>query len=234
MDYSYGLGLTAPFAGSYGVSSEVGIRKAPKTNHGRGSSKHYGTDFLTPLGTPALASMDGVVTRVANDPKGYGNYLAICNNGVCANYAHLSEVNVKQGQRVTAGQPIAKTGNTGNTSGAHLDYTVTKNGVAVRHDGSLFAPTGKAWLAGNTQGVPVQQAQAIQPQIAAIPTTMTAAEIPQAKQQQAVDYQTQLAQDPSAIMAEAVAPVIKPLNKDYVAKLSDSFFKPINKWYYNG
>lgn len=229
MDYSYGLGLTAPFAGNYGVSSEVGIRKAPKTNHGRGSSKHYGTDFLTPVGTPALASMDGVVTRVANDPKGYGNYLAICNNGVCANYAHLSEINVKQGQRVTAGQPIAKTGNTGNTSGAHLDYTVTKNGVAVRRDGSLFAPTGKSWLAGNTQSVPVQQ-----PPIAAIPVPMEAAEIPRAKQPPVLDYQTQLAQDPAFKMMEAVAPTIKPLNKAYVAKLSDSFFKPINKWYYNG
>lgn len=150
MAYDYGLNLGAPFVGNFGVSSPTGYRKAPKTNLGRGSSRHHGTDYRTPAGTVALASMTGKVVRVAHDPKGYGHYVAICrDDGVCANYAHMGSIDVKPGQTVQMGQPIGKTGNSGNSSGAHLDYTVTKNGVSVRQDGSLFEPTGKSWLAGN-------------------------------------------------------------------------------------
>lgn len=154
MAYDYGLGLGAPVVGSFGISSPTGYRTPPKTNHGRGSGAHYGTDYRTPRGTQAVASQDGIVTRVANDPKGYGKYVTIVNpqTGVATQWAHMDSIDVRVGQTVSRGQPIGKTGNTGNSSGPHLDYTVTKNGVAIRHDGTAFKPTGKSWLTAKGGG----------------------------------------------------------------------------------
>ena len=172
MAYGYGLGLGAPFVGNYGVSSPTGNRTAPRTNQGRGSSKNHGTDYRTPAGTQAIASQDGIVTRVAYDPKGYGHYVAIYNpeTGVATQWAHMGSIDVKPGQRVKRGQPIGKTGNSGNSSGAHLDYTVTRNGVSIRQDGSEFLPTGKAWLTGKTvPATPANPVAPTQPALAATP-----------------------------------------------------------------
>lgn len=172
MAYSYGLGLGAPFVGNFGVSSPTGYRTAPRTNQGRGSSKHHGTDYRTPAGTQAIASQDGVVTRVAYDPKGYGHYVAIYNptTGVATQWAHMGSIDVKPGQQVKRGQVIGKTGNSGNSSGAHLDYTVTRNGVSIRPDGSEFLPTGKAWLTGTTTPAGNNPVAPTQPALAATPT----------------------------------------------------------------
>lgn len=158
--YSYGLGLGAPFDGTYRVSSPSGYRQKPNQ---RASSFHKGTDFATPMGTVALSALDGVVTRVSNDRNGYGQYVAICNDatGVCVQYAHMGNIDVKPGQRVSRGQPIGKTGNSGNSTGPHLDYTVTKNGRLINMQGKEFGSYHGSWLhAGKNKGSAIAQATA--------------------------------------------------------------------------
>lgn len=120
---------------------------------------HSGTDVGVSTGTQIFAAASGTVIRavtVTNDPNGpytsggykdhsfsaangygYGNHIMI-DNGIDANgnrlytlYAHLSSVNVSQGQKVTQGQVIGYSGNTGNSYGSHLHFEVRVNGQAV-------------------------------------------------------------------------------------------------------
>lgn len=82
---------------------------------------HAGIDITgTGHGSPAYASNDGVVTRVAYDSQ-LGNYVEINhNNGIYTVYEHLSKQYVSVGQTVYRGQLIGAIGNTGNSYGAHL------------------------------------------------------------------------------------------------------------------
>lgn len=85
---------------------------------------HTGTDIAMPIGTPVEAAMDGQVISTDAGPD-YGTSLVIDHgNGYQTVYAHLSERLVKAGDRVTKGQRIAKSGDTGNTTGPHLHYEV--------------------------------------------------------------------------------------------------------------
>lgn len=148
IDYSYGLGLGAPFIGDFKVTSASGHRQKPNA---KASSFHKGTDFGTPVGTQATASLSGKVVKVGVDPNGYGNYVAVCDpeTGVCAQWAHMDKIHVKPGDVVKQGQVIGLTGNSGNSTGPHLDYTVTKNGQLYNLQGQAFGDSGKPWLMGN-------------------------------------------------------------------------------------
>jgi len=90
------------------------------------SGYHTGVDFACPIGTPITAVKDGTVLEAsANTSWGgaYGNAIIIDHgNGVRALYAHTSQMLVKKGQKVTEGQLIAKSGNSGNSSGPHLHF----------------------------------------------------------------------------------------------------------------
>jgi murein DD-endopeptidase MepM/ murein hydrolase activator NlpD len=90
------------------------------------SGYHTGVDFACPIGTPITAVKNGTVLEAsANTSWGgaYGNAIIIDHgNGVHALYAHTSQMLVKKGQKVTEGQLIAKSGNTGNSSGPHLHF----------------------------------------------------------------------------------------------------------------
>ena len=62
---------------------------------------------------------------------GYGNIIHIRHgNGMETRYAHLSKINFKVGQKVTAGQAIGRVGSTGTATGPHLHFEVRINGVA--------------------------------------------------------------------------------------------------------
>jgi murein DD-endopeptidase MepM/ murein hydrolase activator NlpD len=75
--------------------------------------------------------MAGVVRYAGWSPVGYG-YLVIVENGDYQTYyAHLSSIGVQVGQQVGAGQEIAKSGNTGNSTGPHLHYEVRVRGRPV-------------------------------------------------------------------------------------------------------
>src|SRR5574344_434266 len=92
---------------------------------------HYGVDFKVSIGTPVYAPADGVVTY-AKYMRG-GGYTIIINHkgGYYTVYMHLSKFDVRQGQNVHIGQVIAKSGNTGYSTGAHLHYEVHVNGRPV-------------------------------------------------------------------------------------------------------
>lgn len=115
-----------PLAAKQYVSSGYGIRNDPF--HGR-PTFHGGIDIAADAGTAVLATAAGEVMQVTEDSR-YGKYIGIAHaDGVVTRYGHLSSQSVSVGQRVRAGQLIGAVGSTGRSTGAHLDYRVSKNGV---------------------------------------------------------------------------------------------------------
>ncbi|MEV4685420.1 M23 family metallopeptidase [Streptomyces kurssanovii] len=93
------------------------------------SAKHSGQDFAVPIGTQVKAAGAGTVVKAGpnggGDGPAYGNAIVIKhNNGKYSQYAHLSKINVNVGAKVKTGQNIAKSGNTGNSSGPHLHFEI--------------------------------------------------------------------------------------------------------------
>lgn len=91
--------------------------------------KHSGQDFAVPVGTPVHAAATGTVVKAGpyggGDGPAYGNAIVIKHaNGTYSQYAHLSKIKVNIGQKVSAGQQIALSGNTGNSSGPHLHFEI--------------------------------------------------------------------------------------------------------------
>lgn len=155
--YDYGLGLGAPVqTNNYRITSWVGPRKQFSTSHGQKSStSHAGVDIAVPVGTKLLAPMSGKVIHVVNVNDGtekrnkwqYGNQVVIQrDDGVITQQSHLYDVNVKVGDRVQQGQVIGRTGNSGSSTGPHLDYIVIKNGMAMRPDGTAYQAYHRSWL----------------------------------------------------------------------------------------
>ncbi len=93
---------------------------------------HTGLDFASPKGTPIYATGDGVVCKAANNAGGYGNELQVNHGyGYITLYAHLTNFNVKVGQRVRRGECIGYVGSTGSSTAPHLHYEVIHNGLKV-------------------------------------------------------------------------------------------------------
>ncbi|AXE87732.1 MULTISPECIES: M23 family metallopeptidase [unclassified Streptomyces] len=98
-------------------------------NGGMWQSTHSGQDFAVPSGTQVVAAHGGTVVKAggngAGDGPAYGNAVVIKHgNGTYSQYAHLSKVKVRIGQIVKTGQEIARSGNTGNSSGPHLHFEI--------------------------------------------------------------------------------------------------------------
>lgn len=90
---------------------------------------HHGMDFKTPVGTPVKAPWSGVVSQANWNWGANGNCIEIqFSNGTTGKFLHLSENKVKAGDRITAGQVIALSGNTGHSTGPHLHYQLEKGG----------------------------------------------------------------------------------------------------------
>lgn len=90
--------------------------------------KHIGHDWAVDTGTKIVASESGVVDR-AYYSTSYGyNVLINHGHGIKTRYAHLSEVDVIEGQHVTKNQMIGLSGNTGDSTGPHLHFEVIVNG----------------------------------------------------------------------------------------------------------
>lgn len=104
-------------------------------------TRHTGWDQSAPTGTP-VSAMTGGVVAFASELDIRGNYVLIDHGwGVFSGYAHLSEMTVQAGDRVTQGQLIGLSGNTGRSNGPHLHWEIVVNGEWV--DGVLFLET---WL----------------------------------------------------------------------------------------
>ncbi len=85
-------------------------------------------DIAAPVGTEVAAVKSGVVTEVRTSVT-YGKVVEYeTADGYEIMYAHLSEIFVTEGEAVSQGQIIAKSGNTGLTTGPHLHYSVWKDG----------------------------------------------------------------------------------------------------------
>ncbi|MBM3678990.1 MAG: M23 family metallopeptidase, partial [Actinobacteria bacterium] len=92
---------------------------------------HEGIDIAVPTGTPVSASASGLVIY-SGWLGGYGNLVVVDHGGGLATaYAHNSALVVGVGQSVGAGQTIAASGNTGNSSGPHVHFEVRVGGSAV-------------------------------------------------------------------------------------------------------
>ncbi|MDX5433261.1 MAG: peptidoglycan DD-metalloendopeptidase family protein, partial [Halomonas sp.] len=118
-----------PFEGSYRMSSGFNPRRThPVTGR---VSPHRGTDWAMPIGTPVVAPADGRVEKVGNHPVA-GRYIVVRHdNGYRTRYLHLSRAMVNRGDRVSMGERIALSGNTGRSTGPHLHYEVIVNNNAV-------------------------------------------------------------------------------------------------------
>lgn len=104
------------------ITTEFGTRRSYNGRFPQGN--HAGLDFAAPLGAPVRAPADGVVAFAAASPV-RGNVLILDHGaGVFSTYAHLQRFQAETGQRVEAGQVVARVGSTGLSTGPHLHWEV--------------------------------------------------------------------------------------------------------------
>ena len=117
-----------PISAAYRISSKFGWRPDPFTGV---RSYHTGIDLACPEGTPIRAAMNGTVAFVGWSNV-FGNYIIVNHpNGYQTLYGHMASSRVKKGQNVTQATVIGLVGSTGYSTGAHLHFTVYKNGRLV-------------------------------------------------------------------------------------------------------
>jgi murein DD-endopeptidase MepM/ murein hydrolase activator NlpD len=110
------------------VTSGFGTRKSPV---GAGREFHQGLDISTRFGKEIIAPADGLVVRSGYEQQD-GNYVRMEHgHGFETAYLHLSRIAVKQGMRVKRGEIIGYVGDTGRSTGPHLHYAISVNGLAV-------------------------------------------------------------------------------------------------------
>ncbi len=117
-----------PVKSAFRWTSGFGMRRDPK---GAGNRMHSGTDLAGDYGTPIYATADGVVTE-AGWSDGYGRTIMIKHAfGFETRFAHMSQLRVEVGQKVSRGDRIGDMGNSGRSTGTHLHYEVHLNGTPV-------------------------------------------------------------------------------------------------------
>ncbi|ELV2913335.1 phage tail tape measure protein [Staphylococcus pseudintermedius] len=118
---------TAPFGRYYGTNTP-----------------HYGVDYASSVGSPIRAARGGVVLSSGWSNYGGGNQIVIYNPKLNKTFTYmhmLSDLRVKKGQQVVAGQLIGRMGNTGNSSGPHLHFQV--------NEGKGFTAAGTSFTGWN-------------------------------------------------------------------------------------
>jgi len=123
------------------LSSSFGMRKHPIDGYNK---MHRGTDFAAPMGTPIMASGDGIIKK-AGWCGGGGNCVVIKHNSTYQTvYAHMSKFakGIRSGIRVKQAQIIGYVGSTGKSTGPHLHYEVIVNGKKINSQ-TLRLPSGK-------------------------------------------------------------------------------------------
>ena len=126
--------IEEPIQGRYTLSARYGQRGGIWS-----AGWHTGLDFRVKSGTPVVAAANGTI--IASGWGGsYGYRIEVDHgNGYTTAYNHLSKIEISSG-KVAAGQEIGKSGTSGNATGPHLHFEVTK-------DGEFMNPT--SWLWGN-------------------------------------------------------------------------------------
>ena len=113
-----------PFTGDYPITQGYGVVIPNVTYKNR---PHSGIDYGCPTGTPILASNDGIIKYSAYDPTGYGKYIIIQHeDGNATLYGHLSSRAVIENARISQGDIIGYSGQTGYSTGPHLHFEARK------------------------------------------------------------------------------------------------------------
>lgn len=104
------------------------------------SIRHNGLDMIAPAGQPVHASADGTVKNVIKSRKGLGNVVEIDHgNGYVTRYAHLADIEVSKGRRVSKGTRIGYVGVSGNSFAPHLHYEVLRDTLVLDPVNHMFA-----------------------------------------------------------------------------------------------
>lgn len=131
--------LSSPIKYGGVISSGFGLRIHPKDGH---EKMHLGTDYAAPIGTPIIATADGVVI-IQNHKENNGNYVKIKHDNTFeTQYLHMQKFPEGQrtGSRVKQGDIIGYVGMTGKTTGPHVCYRFWKNKEQVNpkdHGGNV-------------------------------------------------------------------------------------------------
>ena len=132
IDWSKFTGNPSANSNTPSIWPSTGVVTSPYGLRWGGSDFHPGMDIANDLGTPIVATADGVVEYAGWDSGGYGNMVDINHgNGIMTRYGHASQVVVSAGQSVKRGQIIAYMGSTGFSTGPHVHYEVHVNGQKV-------------------------------------------------------------------------------------------------------
>lgn len=122
--------LKSPIKFNYRISSKYNLKRRIKY-YGYKVRAHRGTDFAAPIGTPIIATADGVVTK-SERRGGNGNYVKVKHNDMYeTQYLHMKKRQVRVGDYVRQGDVLGTVGMTGNTGGPHVCYRFWKNGEQV-------------------------------------------------------------------------------------------------------
>ena len=117
--------MRIPFDGEYPITQRFGEKITDPAGH-------TGIDYALYYGTPVLAAMDGKVSRVVSLAGGYGSHVILEHGeGLQTVYAHLSRFSVSFGEFVREGQPVGRSGNSGNSTGPHLHFEVRRYGTPI-------------------------------------------------------------------------------------------------------
>ncbi|OIO46740.1 MAG: hypothetical protein AUJ28_01925 [Parcubacteria group bacterium CG1_02_37_51] len=115
------------------------------------STGHRAIDYAAASGTPIQAVGDGQVISAGWNGS-YGNFVSVRHNSVyTTNYAHLSQINVKYGEKVSQGDIIGKVGSTGFSTGPHLHFEIVKNNTKI-NPATVDLPSDKAVAEENLEG----------------------------------------------------------------------------------
>lgn len=121
------LPVAAPLTAA-AVTSNFGSRSDPFLGS---AAFHAGIDFRAPTGRDVEATAPGVVVTAGRN-GGYGNMVEVDHGkGMSTRYAHLSQIDVKVGQKVVRGTVVGEVGSTGRSTGPHLHYETRINGAPV-------------------------------------------------------------------------------------------------------
>ena len=129
------------------ITSTVGGRASPG---GVGSTNHKGTDIGRVGYTSSIYAAKAGTVIVSQYSSSYGNYVVLSHgSGNTTLYGHMSSRKVEVGQYVLQGDVIGITGSTGNSTGPHLHFEITENGVRI-NPLSHGAEPKKGYLSGYT------------------------------------------------------------------------------------
>ncbi|GAB1339646.1 hypothetical protein ACE1SV_62360 [Streptomyces sp. E-15] len=113
------------------------FRRGPYAWKPDGVGRHTGQDFAASTGTPVVAVRNGTIAWSNGKGGAYGQWIGLhADNGHVYTYCHLSQRQVRTGQKVAAGQQLGKVGITGNVTGPHLHFEMSK---------------GPSWSYGNVE-----------------------------------------------------------------------------------